>query len=493
MTSPKTYDVALSFAGEDRRYAEVLADELKRHGLKVFYDYDEQSSLLGENLYNFLADLYQNKSLYVVPLLSTYYAAKLWTSHELKAAQARAFTEQHAYILPIRLDDTDIPGILQTVGYLTLKNLNDIGIVAEIIFKKIKGVSDSSAALTSSDVKKPRASKAATINTHQVRLEHIYREANKDLDYWYIYGYLCRTIGFLCKKLTKNNAEKEDFIRPLSWLFTLATKVGTDVQDSFLAKYPDCCPHCLGPTCVCFRTGKRPVKDIPAYEVREEVYERYESIINSPRGRTISFTSAIRMIANIFETNQIVWHYSGPAHHIAKTQEEVAEIHEALSLFLSSRKPLKAVSEEIADVLAWLLGAWSIKFPNSSLDNEFIDYFSHGCPVCHRAPCDCKRYGGRPEGLIDVEFLLEVKSRLEKLSKIIPAFGEVLEELIHSIGSAIEDHNQIIARIALAQAAFRLKTIKGNLSGNDDDDSRRATPIIISLLEEMRTHPQKFL
>ncbi len=46
--------------------------------------------------------------------LSRNYAAKLWTNHEREAAQARAFRENEEYILPIRLDDTEIPGILQT-------------------------------------------------------------------------------------------------------------------------------------------------------------------------------------------------------------------------------------------------------------------------------------------------------------------------------------------------------------------------------------------
>src|SRR6266700_282589 len=113
------YDVALSYASEDRSYADVLATLLQREGVKVFYDKYEKATLWGQDLYIYLSNIYQNKARYCVMFLSQHYAAKLWTSHERQAAQARAFKEQSAYILPIRLDDTLIPGILPTTAYLT--------------------------------------------------------------------------------------------------------------------------------------------------------------------------------------------------------------------------------------------------------------------------------------------------------------------------------------------------------------------------------------
>ena len=113
------YDVALSFAGEDRFFAEALAETLRRHGIKVFYDEYEKSDLWGKNLYTYLSDVYQNKARYCVMFLSQHYATKLWTNHEREAAQARAFSENVEYILPVRLDDTNIPGILPTTAYVS--------------------------------------------------------------------------------------------------------------------------------------------------------------------------------------------------------------------------------------------------------------------------------------------------------------------------------------------------------------------------------------
>lgn len=46
------YDVALSFAGEDREYVEEVAIVLKRFGVRVFYDKFEETELWGKNLFD---------------------------------------------------------------------------------------------------------------------------------------------------------------------------------------------------------------------------------------------------------------------------------------------------------------------------------------------------------------------------------------------------------------------------------------------------------
>src|SRR5262245_45524551 len=77
-SSSHLYDIALSFAGEDRTYAEALAAALIRRGVLVFYDSYEKATLWGKDLYTYLADLYQNQARFCVMLLSQRYAQKLW-------------------------------------------------------------------------------------------------------------------------------------------------------------------------------------------------------------------------------------------------------------------------------------------------------------------------------------------------------------------------------------------------------------------------------
>jgi len=130
------YDVAISYAGEDHDFANALANALQIRGVKVFYDKYEKATLWGKNLYTYLSDLYQHKARFCVTFLSQHYANKLWTNHEREAAQARAFHEHEEYILPIRLDETEIPGILPTVDYLSWPPEN-ADTIADIIVQKL--------------------------------------------------------------------------------------------------------------------------------------------------------------------------------------------------------------------------------------------------------------------------------------------------------------------------------------------------------------------
>ncbi|WP_050607312.1 toll/interleukin-1 receptor domain-containing protein [Clostridium niameyense] len=118
------YEVALSFAGEDREYVEKVAEILKAIGIQVFYDKYEEVDLWGKNLYTHLDDIYQKKSKYCIMFISKHYKEKLWTNHERESAQARAFESKEEYILPAKLDDTEIPGIRKTIGYINIEKLS---------------------------------------------------------------------------------------------------------------------------------------------------------------------------------------------------------------------------------------------------------------------------------------------------------------------------------------------------------------------------------
>ena len=132
------YDVALSFAGEDRQHAKALAAMLEAGGYSCFYDEDELSDLWGKNLYDYLSSVYKDRARYCVMFLSKYYEQKLWANHERQFAQAKAFQENREYILPVRLDDTEILGIPPTVGYLDLR-LITIKEVYEALVMKLSG------------------------------------------------------------------------------------------------------------------------------------------------------------------------------------------------------------------------------------------------------------------------------------------------------------------------------------------------------------------
>src|SRR5215813_13480167 len=103
------YDVALSFAGEDRLYVEKVAFALRNEGVKIFYDDYEKVTLWGRDLYAHLDWVYRGASRYCVVFISRHYAEKVWTNHERASAQARALIENQEYVLPARFDDTEVP------------------------------------------------------------------------------------------------------------------------------------------------------------------------------------------------------------------------------------------------------------------------------------------------------------------------------------------------------------------------------------------------
>ena len=80
------FDVALSFAGEDRAYVQEVADELKRRNKKVFYDSDDRTNLWGNDVYQRLSQVFGKQARFCVIFSSEYYLQKDWTNHELKIA-----------------------------------------------------------------------------------------------------------------------------------------------------------------------------------------------------------------------------------------------------------------------------------------------------------------------------------------------------------------------------------------------------------------------
>jgi len=113
------YEVVLSFAGEQQRYyVEAVAAVLKARGVSVFYDKYEEATLWGKDLVEHLDAVYGGGARYCMIFSSAEYAEKVWSTHERRSALERAVNARIEYILPVRFDDTELPGIRSTVGYV---------------------------------------------------------------------------------------------------------------------------------------------------------------------------------------------------------------------------------------------------------------------------------------------------------------------------------------------------------------------------------------
>ena len=112
------YEVALSFAGEQRLYVNEVARALQSRGVYVFYDEFETVRLWGEHLAEELQSVYEGRASLAVMFISTDYVEKTWPRHERRAILSRAVEERGAYVLPVRFDDSEVPGLSKDLTYL---------------------------------------------------------------------------------------------------------------------------------------------------------------------------------------------------------------------------------------------------------------------------------------------------------------------------------------------------------------------------------------
>src|SRR5688572_811681 len=70
---PFEYDVALSYAGEDRAVAEQFANLLRAKDIRVLYDEYQAAELGGNDFVTHVAEIYRTKSWYCVIFISQYY------------------------------------------------------------------------------------------------------------------------------------------------------------------------------------------------------------------------------------------------------------------------------------------------------------------------------------------------------------------------------------------------------------------------------------
>jgi hypothetical protein len=136
MDDATNIDVALSFAGEDRTIARTFAEMLSADKYSVFFDEFERAALWGEDLTVKLQDVYGRQARFCVMFISEHYETKPWTKFERQTAISRMLREQGAYVLPIKLDDTVLPGLPDTIGYIDLRTV-PLGEVFDLLRKKL--------------------------------------------------------------------------------------------------------------------------------------------------------------------------------------------------------------------------------------------------------------------------------------------------------------------------------------------------------------------
>ena len=134
------HDVALSFARPQREYARDVARRLRKWDIKVFFDEDFEIELWGENLQEYLQRVYQQESRFVVMFISDDYVSRPFPTHERRSAFFGQLMER-ARVLPLRFDDTEVPGLDAAASYLWAPDRTPVEVADAIAAKlQTKGV-----------------------------------------------------------------------------------------------------------------------------------------------------------------------------------------------------------------------------------------------------------------------------------------------------------------------------------------------------------------
>ena len=130
----KRFRVALSFAGEYRPFvvqvADILATRLERP--RVFYDKYYEAELARLNLDTYLQQIYCDGSDLIAVFLCAEYEKKDWCGLEWRAIRELIKKRSDA-IMPLRFDNTEIPGLFSHDGYVEIGDRSPAEIAALIL------------------------------------------------------------------------------------------------------------------------------------------------------------------------------------------------------------------------------------------------------------------------------------------------------------------------------------------------------------------------
>lgn len=134
---PYRFDFAISFSRECRELAEGLTELLVAQGAKVFYDNAYLHHLLGKHLDDELGWAFGSATRFFVPIVSAGYTRRTWPQYEWSIAKLEADRRQEEFILPLRVDDSLLVGLLDTTGNLDFRNFS-LEEVADILLRKLE-------------------------------------------------------------------------------------------------------------------------------------------------------------------------------------------------------------------------------------------------------------------------------------------------------------------------------------------------------------------
>lgn len=319
-----------------------------------------------------------------------------------------------------------------------------------------------------------------SITEFQKMIKQIYGKTNHDHghDFDYFFSYLVRTISSGFKRIRNNVDPSEKFAKSISYLCGLCELLNIDLQQCFLKRFPNICPYCLISPCKCYETNKKSALYIPQRKYGEELDYKYTFLMQEIANKEIyvDFDYIADMIANIYPLNRLYWNISrGPEYHINKCLEELGEIQEAYSLYISQNDTsrisyVSIVSDEICDLLAWIISAWKLSCGDINISEYLEKMYRHTCPSCNQAICECKSRHTSPDMLWRREDIENLNNILMKLDYK----DEDFIKLLNLYSEALQTNSNTLYKTCVQHTVSYLANIPSNKADKHIDDLTRA-------------------
>ena len=134
----KIYDIAVSYASEQRAYVERFVQRLRFHKLSVYYDRDAQRRMVGKILDQELHRIYIQESVCCVLFLSDAYAKKPVTRYESQIILSESiFRNQYMYIF--KFDQISLPGLNRNFIYSNIHEFPEPERYADFMYEVTSG------------------------------------------------------------------------------------------------------------------------------------------------------------------------------------------------------------------------------------------------------------------------------------------------------------------------------------------------------------------
>ena len=122
----------ISHSSRDKERAVELADRLRGHGVDVWLDHEQLR--YGDSVTKGISQGLEQCTVILV-LISRNFTASSWCRAEYEPLLAKEIESGNTSVIPVRLDDSDVPILLRTKHYVDLRRQIDESVVRELAYQ----------------------------------------------------------------------------------------------------------------------------------------------------------------------------------------------------------------------------------------------------------------------------------------------------------------------------------------------------------------------